>query len=187
MRARDPRQQRERGVEARLEGLEVAVVDADDGRAERHGPVELRGGMHLDEGGQADALGGVVEIAEPRVIESRHDQQHRIGACGARFPELVLVEYELLAEKGKVHGRAHGDEVTENAAEVLLVGEDGDRRRARPRVDPRLGRGIESGVQRASGGRGLLHLRDEPDAARGRRPQRGLELSRRRELSAGRF
>jgi hypothetical protein len=129
----------------------------------------------------------VVEVTEPRVIEGGHDQQHGIRARRARLPELVVVEDEVLSEQRKLDGRARGDEVTESATKVFLVGEHGDRRRAGPGVDARLRCWIEGGVEGAPGGRGFLHLRDEPHTPRRRGSQRGLELPRGPESAAGRL
>ena len=69
--------------------------------------------MDLDERGQPDALRGVVQIAELRAVESGHDEEHGVGARRARFPELILLEDELLAEQRDVDGRAHGHEILE--------------------------------------------------------------------------
>ena len=102
--------------------------------------------MHFDQGGEADALGRVVEVAEPGIIESRHDQQHGVGARGARLPELVVVEDEVFPEERHVHFRAHRDEVAESASKVFLVGEHGHHRRAGLRVDTRLCRWIEGAL-----------------------------------------
>src|SRR6266545_1304805 len=49
---RDPRQEVEGRLERRLEGMEIAVVDADQGRAQRHGALELFRRVYLHERGE---------------------------------------------------------------------------------------------------------------------------------------
>ena len=115
-----------------VERLEVAVVDADHRRAEPQGAIELAPRC-------APRRGWRARRPWPRASRSRrsaplergHDQQHRVGAGGARLPELVLVDDELLAEHGDGDGRPHGDQIVEAALEVLRVGEHRDRGRAR--------------------------------------------------------
>ena len=55
-----------------------------------------------------------------------HDQQDQVRAVGAGFPDLVLIEREVLAEQRDVHGGADGVEVRERAAEAALLGEHAD-------------------------------------------------------------
>src|SRR3990167_8967968 len=89
---RDQRRQLERGLEARLEGGEVAVVDADHRAARGERRVELGGRVALDERREAESLGRREQVAQQRRRQDRDDQQHRVGARGARLPELVLLE-----------------------------------------------------------------------------------------------
>ena len=187
MRARHAREQIERGLETGLERLEVAVVHADHGRAQGHRALELGSRVDLDEGGEPDALGGMVQISQPRLLQGGGDQEHGIRPRRPRFPELILVQDEFLAENRQVDGGADGHEVLERAAEVFLIGEDGDGGGSRRGIVTSLARGVERGVQRALGGRSALHFGDEPDPAGGGGPERRLELAGRTEPAARRF
>ena len=64
------------------------------------------------------------------VVEGADDQQHRVGAVDRRLVELVGVDDEVLAQDRQVAGGAGGAQVLERAAEVALVGEHRERRRA---------------------------------------------------------
>src|SRR5712691_1816987 len=68
VRARHAREQIDRGLETGLERLEVAVVHADHGRAQGQRALELGSRVDLDEGGEPDALGGMVQISQPRLF-----------------------------------------------------------------------------------------------------------------------
>src|SRR6266852_2390846 len=103
---RDRRQELQRRLQARLEGGEVAVVDPEDAASGGKGLIELGGRVTLDQGGEAESLRGGEQITQPRRLENRNDQQHRVGARGARLPELILVDGEVLPEQRNVDRRA---------------------------------------------------------------------------------
>src|SRR5712691_3368315 len=124
---RDRRQELQRRLQARLEGGEVAVVDPEDAASGGKGLIELGGRVTLDQGGEAESLRGGEQITQPRRLENRNDQQHRVGARGARLPELILVDGEVLPEQRNVDRRAHSPQIVEAPLEILLIGEDRDR------------------------------------------------------------
>ena len=68
--------------------------------------------------------------ASSRRLERGDDQQHRVGARGARLVQLVGVDDEVLAQQRQRAGRARRAEVRERAAEVRPLGEHRDRDRA---------------------------------------------------------
>jgi hypothetical protein len=95
---RDQREQPERGAEVGGQGLEIAVVHADHARADGERLLQLGGGVRLHERVHAHALGRLMEIAEGAAIERGHDEQGGVGAGGARLPELILVDGEVLSQ-----------------------------------------------------------------------------------------
>src|SRR5438093_808090 len=102
---RDQRQELERGRDPRLERSEIAVVDPDDAAADRERLVHFGGGVALDQRREAESLRGGEQLREPRGLEDRGDQEHRLGAGRARLPELVLVDREVLAQERHVDRR----------------------------------------------------------------------------------
>src|SRR3989441_1714493 len=142
--------------------------------------------MAFDERGQPQLLGRLLEVAELRRLEDGHDQERGVRAGRSRLPELVLVQDEVLAKQRHLDRGADRSQKLEAPLEVLLVGEHGDGVGAVARLYARHGDRVQIGGQDAPGGRGLLHLGDEPDPAR-RRPERLLQIARRWEVAAARL
>ena len=92
--------------------------------------------MRLDERAEAEPLGRGQEVTEERRFEDRDDQEDGVGAGGARLPELVLVDREVLAQERDAHGATDVGEVLQPALKVFLVGQDRDRGGAVVRVGP---------------------------------------------------
>src|SRR5881628_525714 len=174
---RDQRQELERGRDPRLERSEIAVVDPDDAAADRERLVHFGGGVALDQRREAESLRGGEQLREPRGLEDRDDQEHRVGAGRARLPELVLVDREVLAQERHVDRRAYATQIVEAPLEVFLVGEDRDRVGAVARVRGGEGDRIEAAREDAARRRGLLHLGDQADRRR-RRAERAFEIAR---------
>src|SRR5438093_1076126 len=100
---RDRRRELQRRLQARVEGGEGALVDPEDAASGGKGLIELGGRVTLDQRREAESLCGGEQITQPRRLENRNDQQHGIGARGARLPELILVDGEVLTEQRSVH------------------------------------------------------------------------------------
>src|SRR5882672_9833897 len=149
---RDRRRERERRFEARLERGQVAIVDPDDAAARGEGLIQLGGGVTLDQRREPEPLGGREQVAQLRRLQNRDDQQHRVGARGPRFPELILVDREILAEKRDVHRAPDRPQIVEAPLEVLLVGEDRDRVGAVGRVGGGYLYGVQIAGEHAAGG-----------------------------------
>ena len=92
--------------ERRLEGPEVAVVDADERRGEPQRALELRLVVHLDEHVHAERERRLLERLRLVVGDRRHDDQDAVGAPGARLEDLVGLEHEILAERRQRAPRA---------------------------------------------------------------------------------
>src|SRR5712692_3261509 len=149
---RDRRQELQRRLQARLEGGEVAVVDPEDAASGGKGLIELGGRVTLDQGGEAESLRGGEQITQPRRLENRNDQQHRVGARGARLPELILVDGEVLPEQRNVDRRAHSPQIVEAPLEILLIGEDRDRVGSVARVRGGHGHRVQAAGEHAARG-----------------------------------
>ncbi len=180
------RQQLQRRLDPRLERAEITVVDAEDARAEGQRRLQLGRRVALDQGAQPDPLGRLKKVTQLRRLEDRHDEQDRVGAGDARFPQLVLGQREVLAQERHADGAADGSEKIQMALEILLVGEHGDGVGAVTGIRGGEGHGIERGRQHAARRRRLLHLGDQPHAG-GARPQRFFEVAGGRQVPAARL
>ena len=82
-----------------LEGVQVAVVDADDLGARLEGDrAHLRLGVDLDEGLHAERAARRHQALQLGRLQDRHDEQRRVGAVRARLEQLVRVDHEVLAQ-----------------------------------------------------------------------------------------
>ena len=86
--------------------------------------------VHLDERRHAELGREDLEVDDVALGQRLCDQEDRVRARRARFPHLVEVDDEVLAQDGQLHRVAHRMDVLELAAEVVLVGETRDRARA---------------------------------------------------------
>ena len=83
--ARNFRRQRFADVERRLEGPQIAVVDADQPRAQSQRAIEFGLVVNFEQHVHAEIEGGILDVLRGRVVERRHDDQDAVGAPGARF------------------------------------------------------------------------------------------------------
>src|SRR5215211_1388117 len=104
--ARDERRQSLARAQARFEGLEVAVVDADEARAQAQRALELGFVVHLDECVHAERKGCLLEIPRSDIVDGRHDDEDTVGPPRARLDDLVGVVQEILAQDRKRGARA---------------------------------------------------------------------------------
>ena len=177
---RDRGQQREGGVQRRLEGLEVAVVDAEQGRREGEGGLDLRRIVHLDQHVHAEVPRERVELGERARVERGDDEQDAVRAERARLEHLPGVDDEVLAQRRQGGGVAGRRQVRVVALEVALVGEDGKAGGPGGLVGAGDADRLELGPDHALARGGLLDLRDN---ARATIPQgRGEPPGRRRRL-----
>ena len=87
--------------------------------------LELGFVMDLGQHIHAPIVGRCFEFAGKPVVDHRHDEQDAIGAPGARFRDLIGIEHEILAQRGKAAHRARGAEIFRRALEGRRIGEDG--------------------------------------------------------------
>src|SRR6185437_10911086 len=104
----------------------------------------------------------------------------QVGAVGARLPELVGADNEVLAEHGDLHGPPDRGQVVKRPAEPALLGQHADHPGAAGLVVAReRGRVVDVG-HRAAGRTRPLDLRDDTDALG---LERGHGVQRRRGFS----
>ena len=84
--------------ERRLEGAQVAVVDADQPALERQRALEFALVMDLDQHVEPEVMRGLVERARGIVVDGGHDDEDAVGAPGARLQHLIGIEQEILAQ-----------------------------------------------------------------------------------------
>ena len=104
--ARHARRQPLGGLERRLEGPEIAVVDADEAGPQPERPLELGLVMHLDQHIHAAARCAAASSARGgRVVDRRHDHRGCSRRPGARFDDLIGIEHEILAQHRQARRR----------------------------------------------------------------------------------
>ena len=123
----DQRREPGEGGVVDLEGLEVAVVDPDELGAQGDRALGLGLVVDLDERGEPELAGLVVEAAQGVVVQRADDQQGQVGAGGAGLDELVAGDDEVLAQHRYVDRGADRDQVGQAAGEAALLGQDADR------------------------------------------------------------
>src|SRR6516225_437854 len=166
---RDPRRQSLAGGERRLEGLEIAVVDADQPRAQAQRAFELVFVVDLQQDVHAERLRGALEILCRAVIERRHDDQDAISPPRPRLSYLIDVVHEILAQDRKLGRGASGDEVFGLALERGRIGEYREASRTPPLVGARQCSCVEISADQAFRGARLLDLGDQGIVAGGER------------------
>src|SRR6266436_1532676 len=164
---RDPRRQAPAGGERRLKGIEVAVVDADQPRAQAQRAFELVFVVDLQQDVHAERLRGVLEILCHAVIDRRHDDQDTISLPRPRLGYLINVVHEILAQDRKFGRSAGGDGVFGPALERGRIGEHREASCTPPLVGARQCSCIEISADQAFRGARLLDLGDQGIVAAG--------------------
>ena len=122
--ARDSRRQPLAGGERRLEGLEIAVVDADQPRASAAARARARRSSCTSSStSMPNAMRRLLELPRGAVVDRRHDDQDAVGAPGPRFGDLVGVVHEVLAQDRERGRGARGGEIFRPALERGRIGE----------------------------------------------------------------
>ena len=160
----DQRGQPGEGRRLDLEGLQVAGVDADHRGAGVHGPLDLVGGVRLDQRGEPDRAGPLDQRDQLGVGQRGHDQQDQVGAGRPGLEELVGGDDEVLAQHRHRHREPHPDQVVQRAGEPALLGEHRDGGRSPGLVLLGQRGGIGDLGQRALARAGPLDLRDHRHA-----------------------
>ncbi len=147
------------------EGVEVAVVDADERAFERERGIELGFVVDLDQPIHAERFRG---RDQPRRLvggHHRHDDEDAIGAAGARFRDLVGLEHKVFAQDRQPRGSARLTEEAHFALEARPVRQNGEARRAAVHIGFGERGHIEVGADEPARWAGTLDLGDEPGLA----------------------
>ncbi len=88
-------------------------------------------------------MGGACEPLEFCAGERGGDEQNGVGAVGARFDDLILVDGEVLAQTGQANCGGCNLKVAQASLKVWLVGQDGERGGAAILISPGDPRHIE--------------------------------------------
>ena len=84
-----------------VEGLEVAIVDADQAARQVERAVEFGVVVHFDDGVHVPVAGGRGELGGERVVDLGQDDQDAVGTPGARLDNLIGIDHEILAQDGQ--------------------------------------------------------------------------------------
>ena len=79
----------DRGTQGRLEGAQVAVVDADELRVQAKSPIELDLVVHLHQSIHPPFLCGIEQVAGSVVTDGRKDDQDAVCAPRTGFRDLI--------------------------------------------------------------------------------------------------
>ena len=140
------------GGEVDGEGLQVAIVDADDAGVGGEGAFEFGEVVNFDQGIELEGVGDFEEVLEGGLVESGDDEEDGIGSGDDGFEDLGLVDDEIFAQARDVELFADEREVFETALEVLFVCEDGDGAGTGFLIAPSDGQGIKVRCDGADGG-----------------------------------
>src|SRR5258708_4430698 len=127
----DASDQFERSLDADVERLQVAVVDADDAAANGESAAEFLGRVNFHERLHSKFAAEGDEVAKLRVAQHSGHEQEAVRIVRASFPDLPGIEDKILAEYGKIHGFSGVAEIFQRAAKKFRFGEDGERHGAR--------------------------------------------------------
>src|SRR5205085_2964727 len=107
-----------------LERAQIAVVDADDPRADVEGDRKLARVVNLDERVEPVPRRVIVQYLQLRRPQRRDDEQNRVGAGNLRLEQLVFRDDEVLAEQRQADRGPDRREVLERAVEKCRLGKD---------------------------------------------------------------
>ena len=133
---------------------------------------------------------GFGEALQLGIGERGGDEQNGVGAMGAGFDDLVLVDHEVLAQAGQRRGSRGQLEVAQAALKVGLVGEHGKRGSSAGAIAAGEPGRVEVGADQAFGGGGFLDFGDDRGAggglaAQGAAQPRGRWAARRSSSASG--
>ena len=150
---RDEVAQASGALDVDLERPQVAVVEPDQPRPAGERPVELARVVDFDERLQPDRQRPLDEAREsPGGVEDG-EQQHEIGAGGAKQRQLDVVDHEVLGEDRDRDRSPHRAQVVDRATEPVRLAQHRDRRRAAGLVGPGPGDDVLVVGRDPSGGR----------------------------------
>src|ERR1035437_9636544 len=153
----------EGGFQGHFEGVQVAVVDPQDGWACAQGRVKFCPGMDLHDGIQSNISRRRDKIRQTRVVQERGDEQDRGFAKAAGLQDLVALQREILAQHGQRDGSRYGAQVGVVAQEEFRLREHGDPRGSSSEVFAGQAQGVVILDHHPFGGRCFLALGEHAD------------------------
>lgn len=122
-----------RVLDGSLHRPQVAIVDSKKRVArvretnDVHRAQQMIDIVHLKERSHAQLGGENLKVDDVALGNGLGDEEDRIGTSGARFPDLIDIDDEILAKHGQLDRVANHVDVFDLAAEIMLVSETGDR------------------------------------------------------------
>lgn len=156
-----------RMLDGSLHRPQVAIVDSKKRVArvretnDVHRAQQMIDIVHLEERSHAQLGGENLKVDDVALGNSLGDEEDRIGTSGARFPDLIDIDDEILAKHWQLDRIANHVDVFELAAEVMLVGETGDRAGTVGGVGLGNGDGVEVLADHSRGRAFALDLGDD--------------------------
>src|SRR5580704_2390809 len=173
------------GGKRRLEGFQVAVVDADEPRLQPQRAIELFFVVHFDERIHAEGGSGRFQLGCADIVDRGHDDQDAIGAVSARFGDLIRIVHEILAQHRQRHVGAGRAQVIEMALERRRIGQDRKAGGAACFISLGQGRRIEIVANEPPRRARLLDLGDQRKIAGLEPPLYGAQKTARRACGLG--
>lgn len=94
----DGRSQTESGLDVRVEGSQVSVIDANDFCACFQRKLQFFFGMDLDEACEVKASRNFNELTQLSQRQDRDDEQDGVGPCNSRLINVIRVNGEVLPQ-----------------------------------------------------------------------------------------
>ena len=113
------------GVQRHIEGMQIAVVDADQRRRQRQRIIQLLPIMNLHQYIQPDLMGNALELLHLVFGQTGSDQQDAVRTDGPAFVNLIGRDHEVLADHRQTAGITGGHQVVLVAHEEVVIGEHG--------------------------------------------------------------
>src|SRR6266436_5402262 len=117
----------EGSLNASRESLEVAIIHADEARANGEGSIEFGIRVHFDQRFHSKFSPESDEIAKKSIFKHRDNEKKTVGVIGAGLPHLPGVEDEIFAEHGELDRFASVAEIFQRATQEFRFGEYGKR------------------------------------------------------------
>ena len=140
--AGEPFGELDEGLGAHLHGVEIAAIDANDGRAEVGRALHLVEIVGFAKDVEAEAVGLLEERLECGIGVGGDDEENCVGAGGSGFEDLEGIDDEVFTQARNSDDGGGLLEIGERALEELGVGKDG--KRGGPRLLPRSERGMRA-------------------------------------------
>jgi len=148
-------------IQADVEVVQVAVVDADERSIELQGTIEFGSIMDLDENIEVILAGAGREFCHLGIGQCSNDEQDAVGADSSGFKDLPGIDGEVLAQHRQGNGGACLAQEVVVALEVLLIRQHRQAGGPTLFIAARKRHGIEVGADDALAGAGLLDLGDD--------------------------